>query len=176
MGSVTKMRAVFTTLGNVAKQTGVAIVLVGHLNKSEGSKDIHRGFGSADIAASVRSILMVEMDKKNREMRWVRSIKSNFDESDYTSIRLVLDEDRKLRFEEMEVEKEEAEEPQTKIEKAKEILSELLASSPMQIDTIFEECDVYGIGDRTVRRAAKELGAISRSKNGVTTWELPLTN
>ena len=51
-------------LANVAKTTGVAIVLVGHLNKNEGGKDIHRGFGSADIAASVRSILMVEMDKQ----------------------------------------------------------------------------------------------------------------
>ena len=32
---------------------------------------------------------------------------------------------------------------------------------------------VYEIGDRTVRRAAKDLGIISRSKGGVTTWELP---
>lgn len=56
LGSVTKMRSIFTALANVAKATNVAIVLVGHLNKNENSKDIHRGFGSADIAASVRSI------------------------------------------------------------------------------------------------------------------------
>lgn len=86
LGSITRMRGIFTLLGNVVKSTGAPIVLVGHLNKSEGSKDIHRGFGSADIAASVRSILMVEMDKKDRENRWVRSIKSNFDESDYTHL------------------------------------------------------------------------------------------
>lgn len=36
MGSITKMRAIFTSLANVAKRTGVAIVLVGHLNKNEG--------------------------------------------------------------------------------------------------------------------------------------------
>lgn len=172
MGSITKMRAIFTTLGNIAKSTGVAIVLVGHLNKSEGSKDIHRGFGSADIAASVRSILMVEMDKKDREKRWVRSIKSNFDESDYTPIRLVLDEERRLSFAEFEQE-EDATASTLKIAKAGEILNDLLAAGPAQIDTIFEECDVYGIGDRTVRRAAKELGIISRSKGGITTWELP---
>ena len=63
MGSITKMRTIFTTLANVAKKTGVAIVLVGHLNKNEGGKDIHRGFGSADIAAAVRSIIMVEMNQ-----------------------------------------------------------------------------------------------------------------
>ena len=171
MGSITKMRAIFTTLGNVAKQTDTAIVLVGHLNKSEGSKDIHRGFGSADIAASVRSILMVEMDKKDREKRWVRSIKSNFDESDYTPIRLVLDDERRLSFAEFKPE-EDAAASTLKIAKAGEILNDLLAAGPVQIDTIFEECDVYGIGDRTVRRAAKDLGIISRSKGGVTTWEL----
>ena len=47
LANVTKMRTVFTMLANLAKTTGVAIVLVGHLNKSGGSKDIHRGFGSA---------------------------------------------------------------------------------------------------------------------------------
>lgn len=170
LGSITKMRSIFTALANVAKKTGVAIVLVGHLNKNEGGKDIHRGFGSADIAASVRSILMVEMSKQDREMRWVKTIKSNFDESDYTPIRLVLDDERKLSFAEME---EEEEAPTTKIGKAMEIIQELLAAGPAPIVDIFADCDAYGIGDRTARRAAKELGVISRSKDGVTTWELP---
>ena len=92
MGSITKMRAIFTTLSNVAKMTNTAVVLVGHLNKNEGSKDIHRGFGSADIAASVRSILMVEMDKRDRERRWVRAIKSNFDESDQETLYTTAEE------------------------------------------------------------------------------------
>ena len=94
------MRTVFTALSNIAKRTGMAIVLVGHLNKNEGSKDVHRGFGSADIAAAVRSILMVKIDKKDRDRRLVRTIKSNFDDSDYTPILLVLDDERKLSFEE----------------------------------------------------------------------------
>jgi hydrogenase maturation factor HypE len=45
---------------------------------------------------------MVEMDKKDRENRWVRTIKNNFDESDYTPVRLVLDADRRLSFSEYE--------------------------------------------------------------------------
>ena len=173
IGSITKMRAIFTTLANVAKTTGVAIVLVGHLNKNEGSKDIHRGFGSADIAASVRSILMVEMDKNDREIRWVRAIKSNFDESDYTPIRLILDEERKLSFAEMEL-VEDIDIHKTKIERAEEIIRELLSDGSMPIDEILSECDMEGISDRTVRRAARErVGIISRSVDGVTMWELP---
>ena len=98
LNNITRMREIFTMLANVAKSTDTAIVLVGHLNKNESGKDIHRGFGSADIAASVRSILLVEMDKHRN--RFVRAIKSNFDESDYSPIRLVFDENRCLSFEE----------------------------------------------------------------------------
>ena len=106
----------------MAKKTEVAIVLVGHLNKNECGKDIHRGFGTADIATAVRSIIMEEMSKSDREKRWVRVIKSNFDESDYTPIRLVLDEERRLSFSEIE----ESNDAKTKIEIAMEIISELV--------------------------------------------------
>ena len=94
--SVSSMRPVFTMLANVAKSTGAAIVLVGHLNKNEYSKDIHRGFGTADIAASVRSILLVETDKHRNH--FIRAVKSNFDESDFSRVRLDFDENRRLMF------------------------------------------------------------------------------
>ena len=68
------MRPIFSSLSRVAQETGAAIVLIGHRNKSEGAKDIHRGLGSADIAAAVRSILLVEIDKDDRKLRTVKSI------------------------------------------------------------------------------------------------------
>lgn len=172
MGSITKMRAIFTSLANVAKKTGTAIVLVGHLNKNEGGKDIHRGFGSADIAAAVRSILMVEMSKRDREMRWVKTIKSNFDESDYTPIRLVLDEDRKLSFAEFEDEEEEAPQPATKIELAMEIITDLLADGPLPVSEINEAMEEEGIGAKTAQRARKRLGAVQEYKDGVAVWKI----
>ena len=172
MGSITKMRAIFTTLANVAKTTGVAIVLVGHLNKNEGSKDIHRGFGSADIAASVRSILMVEMDKNDRENRWVRAIKSNFDESDYTPIRLILDEERKLSFAEMEPVEDELPPQQTKIERAEQILTEILTDGPLPVSEINAIMAEDGIGAKTAQRAKVRIGAVQDYENGVPIWKL----
>ena len=172
MGNVTQMRAIFTMLSNVAKNTGCAIVLVGHLNKNEASKDIHRGLGSADIAASVRSILLVGMDKTDRTRRYIRAIKSNFDEADYTPLSLVLDENRVLSLEECD-ELETEERPfQTKLERASSILRDMLENGPMPIEDIFEECEAEGIGDRTVRRAMKRIGAVSYSKGGITYWRL----
>ena len=183
MGSVTKMRTVFTALSNIAKRTGVAIVLVGHLNKNEGSKDIHRGFGSADIAAAVRSILMVEIDKKDRDRRLVRTIKSNFD--DYTPIQLVLDDERKLSFEEFEDDEEMALSAfpaqiltpafpkmrmKTKIELAQEIISDILVNGPHPVAEINEACAKGGIGQKTVQRARKLIGAVQDYINGVPVW------
>jgi len=172
MGNVTQMRAVFTMLSNVAKNTGCAIVLVGHLNKNEASKDIHRGLGSADIAASVRSILLVSMDKNDRAKRCIRAIKSNFDDADYTPIALELDENRVLSFEEYDELENEDRPSQTKLDRAASILREMLTDGPVPIEDIFAECDAEGIGDRTVRRAMKKIGAVSQSKDGVTYWRL----
>ncbi len=182
MGSITRMREVFTALANVAKKTEVAIVLVGHLNKSEGSKDIHRGFGSADIAAAVRSILMVEMSKRDRENRWVKTIKSNFDESDYTPVKLMLDDERRLSFEEFSDgsssdgavgSADEGGKVITKIEKAMIILEEVLADGPVAVSEINEIMAEDGIGSKTAQRAKTRLGAIQEYIDGVPVWLLP---
>lgn len=173
LGSITRMRGIFTLLGNVAKSTGTAIVLVGHLNKSEGSKDIHRGFGSADIAASVRSILMVEMDKKDRENRWVRTIKSNFDESDYTPVRLILDADRKLSFAEYEEDNDEEPAQTSKTKRAMEILEEILMDGPVPVSEIHAVMADEGIGDKTAQRARQRLGAVPDNLDGINMWKMP---
>ena len=178
LGNITRMRAVFTMLSNVARSTGAAIVLVGHLNKNEGGKDIHRGFGSADIAAAVRSILLVERDRTGN--RVVRAIKSNFDESDLTPVRLVLDDDRRLSFAEMEpalTEAETAEEEpagaNTKISQTEEWLRDMLKSGPVPVGEIRRWMKEKKISAKTVQRARKRLGAVLASPGGVRCWKLP---
>ena len=173
LGSITKMRAVFTMLSNVAKTTGVAIVLVGHLNKSEGSKDIHRGFGSADIAASVRSVLLVEMSKKNRNIRWVRAIKSNFDESDYTPIRLVLDKERRLTFAEFTMEETDSAPSRAKIEVAAALLREILKDGPVPVARINQIMAVEKISPKTAQRARHRIGAVQECVDGTYFWRMP---
>ena len=96
MGNMTQMRAIFSMLTKVAQTNDCAIVIIGHLNKNEGARDIHRGMGSVDISAAVRSILLVEADKKDRTKRYVRTIKSNYDESDYTPLQLVFDDNNRI--------------------------------------------------------------------------------
>ena len=170
MNNTAKMRPLMTMLANVAKETGVAIVLVGHLNKNESSKLINQVGGTADLAASVRSILLVEQSKKDRNMRWVKAIKSNFDESDYTPIRLVMDEDRRLSFEEMEEEEEEDAAP-SKTARAEEIIEAMLENGPVPVAEIKAACEAEGISGKTAQRARQNIGAVQDYENGVAVWK-----
>ena len=170
MNNTAKMRPLMTMLANVAKETGVAIVLVGHLNKNESSKLINQVGGTADLAASVRSILLVEQSKKDRNMRWVKAIKSNFDESDYTPIRLVMDEDRRLSFEEMEEEEEEDATP-SKTARAEEIIEAMLENGPVPVAEIKAACEAEGISGKTAQRARQNIGAVQDYENGVAVWK-----
>lgn len=63
MQSAVRMRETMTKLANIASEYACAIVLVGHMNKTNGGKNIYRGLGSIDIAAAARSVLLVARDK-----------------------------------------------------------------------------------------------------------------
>ena len=175
LGNITRMREVFTMLSNVAKSTDTAIVLVGHLNKNESGKDIHRGFGSADIAASVRSILLVEMDKHRN--RYVRAIKSNFDESDYSPIRLVFDENRCLSYQEVDpaqrTELISAPRDEKKLSNTEALLQDWLKEGPLPVSEIRKRLHNAGISFRTGQRARLSLGVIKCSIGSDVHWKLP---
>ena len=58
-------------LGMWAAGYDCAIVLIGHLNKKEGSKGLYRSLGSIDVVAAARSVLQVERDTENPDIRIV---------------------------------------------------------------------------------------------------------
>ena len=68
-------------IGMWASTYNCAIVLIGHLSKKEGGKEIYRGLGSIDLAASVRSVLHVERDPQDKAIRTVHQIKNNLAET-----------------------------------------------------------------------------------------------
>lgn len=70
-------RFVLENLAKVAERTGCAIVLIGHMNKSNRAKGIYRGLGSIDIAAVARSVLLVGRDRSIPYYRVMLQIKNN---------------------------------------------------------------------------------------------------
>ncbi len=55
-----------------------AVVLVGHLNKRSGSKELYRGLGSIDVVAAARSVIQIDLDEENQNVRIVKHIKTHF--------------------------------------------------------------------------------------------------
>ena len=56
-------------LGMWASMYDCAIVLIGHLNKKEGTKGLYRSLGSIDVVAAARSVLQVERDAEKSDIR-----------------------------------------------------------------------------------------------------------
>lgn len=52
MHRANEVRPIFKRLGQLAEQTGCAVVLVGHMNKMQGAKSAYRGLGSIDFRAA----------------------------------------------------------------------------------------------------------------------------
>ena len=77
MHRANEVRPIFKRLGQLAEQTGCAIVLVGHMNKMQGAKSAYRGLGSIDFRAAARSVLLVGRSKDDAETRVVVHDKSS---------------------------------------------------------------------------------------------------
>lgn len=72
-----EVRRALTPLAAFAERSGVAVVLVRHLNKTTGGKAIYRGNGSIAFIGVVRSALIVAEDPDDEYRRVIAVSKSN---------------------------------------------------------------------------------------------------
>lgn len=77
MNQANETRTVFKKLNQVAERTGCAIIVIGHLNKNNGSQSTYRGLGSIDIFAAARSVILVGRVKKDGDLRVVLQLKDS---------------------------------------------------------------------------------------------------
>lgn len=59
LNSANEVRGRFNRLIDAAKETGCAIVIIGHMNKMVGVKAMYRTLGSIDVVAAARSVLVI---------------------------------------------------------------------------------------------------------------------
>ena len=69
MNRANEVRSILSQLGRIAEKYKCAIILVGHLNKMQGTKANYRGLGSVDFQATARSVLVVGRVKDSPETR-----------------------------------------------------------------------------------------------------------
>ncbi len=176
MHSATQMRTVMRSLADIAERNHCAILLVGHMNKCSTGKNLYRGLGSIDIAAIARSVLMIERDEVNSDLRYMFPVKSNLaPEGEKVAFILNMDvgfcwvgkigqDCNKTAIGEDQIE--------GKLEKAVRVLRMILANHIVQSSEVITNLKQMGISERTVRMAKKELPIKAIKRNNTWWWKL----
>ena len=168
MNRANEVRTVMKGLTKVANQTGCAIVLVGHLNKSQSANSAQRGLGSMDFRAAARSVLLVGRLKNDRNIRVMVHDKSSLAEEG-PSRGFTLDNGT-LHWQEG-YENLTADELLSgaargnKVALAEDLIREQLASGqPVRANEIYQIAKDAGISRRTVEMAKRNMPDVTARK------------
>jgi hypothetical protein len=165
------VRRALATLSALAEETGAAIVIVRHLNKSGGKNPIYRGGGSIGIIGAARSGMLVAKHPEDEDLRVLSMAKSNLaapaasliftlEEADNGAVRVVWLGESDLTASELLGAR--SDENPSALEEATEFLRDLLADGPLPQRDVAAAAQEAGIKMRTVTRARQALGVESR--------------
>ena len=149
------------------------------MNKmSSNTKGMYRGLGSIDIAAAVRSILLIGRDKGHENTRVMAHLKSSL-APEGTAIAFELDESgfRWVGKYEMSVEEllygTSSLNESTKESQAIILMTELLKDGEKPSVEIYSRLAEHNISKRTVENAKSKIGVLSIRKGLTWSWKLP---
>jgi len=179
------IRRVLFQMAALAEETGVAVVVVRHLNKSSGGQAIYRGGGSIGIIGAARSGLLVASDPDDESGRVLASTKSNLgappeslsfhlEKTELGVARAVWGGTSAHNANAL-LAMSSTDEEQTAVGEAKDFLRTVLTDGPVSSKRVASEAREAGISDATLRRAKAAL-RVESSKQGMGggwTWSLP---
>ena len=161
-----------------------AIILIGHLSKKERSKELYRGLGSIDVVASARSVLRVERDEQDEDIRYVKQVKNSlgpkgadlpFEIRAETGFKWILTSAKKEEAGSVEKATEEPL-PKNKHELAAILITRALADGPVESTEIRKIMADYRIGEKTMSDAKATLGIKPYRKMRRWYWAMPGEN
>lgn len=172
MNKANETRPFMARLAELAKSRNVTIIGLRHLNKSDKDKAIFRGLGSIDITAAARSAIMVGEHPEDSDLRVMLHIKHNLSEQGPARLYELTGGDRAaqklpklnwrgtcdIRPEDLARAAAKPGRPDTAIQDAKEFLKRVLVAEARPIKAVLADGEKRGHTDRTLRRAAKDLG------------------
>lgn len=170
-----RMRSQLKRLADIASRHQCAVVIVGHMNKASGEKNLYRGLGSIDIAAIARSVLMILRDKDNPAIRYMFPVKSSLaPEGD--AIAFSINELGFCWLGRQEVNKEmlkEATLTDNKKTLAMRIIQSVLIDHDVPSKEIIRKLKFMDVSERTINKAKKDLGIVSYRGDNEWYWHLP---
>lgn len=177
MQSVGKARKVMQRLALWANTYDCAVVLIGHMNKSEGQKNLYRGLGSIDITATARSVLQVERDNENEFLRNVTQIKNNLGPIGQ-KLSFVIDPKQGFSWRTSKSQKDEylnhlsTEQMNSQTERAAYLIKQCLVHKDMLASDVNLILEQEGISHRTIVTVKKYLGVYSYRRMRKWYWSL----
>lgn len=179
MNRANEVRPIFRRLGEIAQETGCAIILIGHLNKAAGSQSTYRGLGSIDITAVVRSLLFIGKVKNDPTTRVLIQEKSSLAPPGKSLAFSLGDGNGFQWIGEYDMTADEllagVEHTETKAEQAEKLILDLLADGKQMLSADIDKAAAQrGISARTVRTAKQSLGNKLVSERSGTQWLLSL--
>jgi hypothetical protein len=177
------IRDVLAEIKRVAEETGAAIVMIRHLNKKAGESAMYRGGGSIAITAAARSALVVGRVPDQPDTYALAVVKCNL-APPTPAITYGIDSPESVPViswgPEIELSADEllpATPPRQGAQRnaAKGWLTEQLGNGPILVNDLLARAKEAGHAERTIRRAADELG-VDKSKerfSGRSSWSLP---
>ena len=175
MFSAGRMRQQLKRLADIASKHKCAMVVIGHMNKASGEKNLYRGLGSIDIAAIARSVLMISRDRDDPSIRYMFPVKSSL-APEGTTIAFSFDPKSGLRWigqcqvDTSQIKDYEIDESKKAL--ARRIVMEMLCEHDAHSTDILNKLKLMGISERTIHSAKKELGVQSYRSDGVWYWHL----
>lgn len=175
-----RARKLMRRLGMWASAYDCAVILIGHMNKKESAKGLYRSLGSIDVVAAARSVLQIERDQDDKNIRIVRQIKNSLAPSG-SDLRFSIDSEDCLQwlgsapaFEGQSAFKaSDFSACHTKHEQAAELLKSLLIEKDVEATVVMRVLQEQGIGQKTIRESKAELGIRSYRQQKKWYWSLP---
>jgi hypothetical protein len=179
------VRRALHPLSMLAEETGVAILIIHHLNKSPGGVPLNRVGGSIGVIAAVRAALLVARDPEDEEQRVLAVMKSNLANKPRSLIFRLVDVPTygaaRVKWEGFSdltpadlLAPPRKERDHEAADAAEAFLECTLAHGAVSVDEIKKQAEQELISETTLQRAKRTLGIVSKrkgfGKHGQWTW------
>lgn len=174
-----EVRSVLSRLSHLAEKENCAVILIGHLNKNQGTKAGYRGLGSVDFSAAARSVLLVGRVKDEPEIRVMCHEKSSlapegepiaFELNKETGFRWIGKYDISIDDLLCGISREK------KSEMAENLLKEFLSDNGRTQQEVMAKAKSLGISERVMYAAKNTLNVKSIKEGNSWYWYLPAEN
>lgn len=179
------IRRALAPLAKLAEETGAAMVVVRHLNKSSGGNPLYRGGGSIGIIGAARSALLVATHPEDDSRRVLANLKSNLappapslvfvlSGAANGAVRIEYKGGTPLKADALLAASPDLEQRPAALNEARGFLLDALRNGPREAKAIKDDAYAADISEITLKRAKAALKIRSKKgADGTWSWHPP---